>query len=104
LLLFYHVGSIVSFQVGAEDAEFLIKQFGGRVGVNDLLSLRKYNAYLKLLIDGESSDVFSMVLLPPPRVLNDERRILKILNYSRNRYASSKVVVEKNFDKFFVRV
>ena len=63
--VFGNVGTLASFQVGFDDAEHLSSQFSEEVMPPDLVSLSKYTAYTKLLIDGMPSKTFSMAALPP---------------------------------------
>jgi type IV secretory pathway TraG/TraD family ATPase VirD4 len=50
--VFGNVGSLLSFQVGADDREVLAEQLGGDIEANDVMSLPKYTAYVRLLVDG----------------------------------------------------
>ncbi|MDR2540215.1 MAG: type IV secretion system DNA-binding domain-containing protein [Candidatus Peribacteria bacterium] len=63
--IFGNVGTIVSFTLGYDDASVMTSQFKELIGVNDMISLPKYTAYTRLMIDGISSDPFSMKTLPP---------------------------------------
>src|SRR3989338_1693089 len=56
--VFGNVGTIVSFRVGAEDAEFLEKWFQPDFMMNDIVNLGKRNMYIKLMINGVSSKGF----------------------------------------------
>jgi CxxC-x17-CxxC domain-containing protein len=91
--IFGNAGSIVSFRVGAMDAEFLEKEFEPVFMMNDIVNLPKYQIYLKLMIDGIAGDAFSATTLPPIK-LEDAGNEAKIINSSRERYSSSKVEVE----------
>ena len=83
--LFGNVGNLLSFQVGARDADALAEQFAGILIPTDLLNLPKYNAYARLLIDGMPSRPFSMQTLPPQQHSNPDR--LKIIRRtSQHRY------------------
>jgi hypothetical protein len=62
--VFGNVGSMTSFRVGPEDAEFLEKQFAPVFNSYDLINIDNYNACLKLLIDGQTSRPFSIQTLP----------------------------------------
>jgi len=62
--IFGNVGTIISFRIGAEDAEVLAKEFKPVFNDNDLISLPKYNMYIKLMIDGTSSQPFSATTVP----------------------------------------
>jgi len=63
--IFGNVGTTIAFTVGKDDADIITGQFKGMVSVNDLISLPKYTTYTRLMIDGISSDPFSMKTLPP---------------------------------------
>lgn len=65
--VFGNVGSILSFQVGADDGEVLAEQLGGDVEASDVMSLPKYTAYIRLLVDGLAQRPFSMDTIPPKR-------------------------------------
>lgn len=92
--VFGNVGTIMSFQVGFDDAEYISMQYGEEVTPADLVSLSKYTAYTRLLIDGMPSKTFSMDTLPPPVYTPEEGRIEKIFKFSRERYATRREVVE----------
>ncbi|MCX6785617.1 MAG: type IV secretion system DNA-binding domain-containing protein [Candidatus Komeilibacteria bacterium] len=94
--VFGNVGTIVCFRVGAEDAEFLAKEFAPRFDETDLVNLPKYNVYLKLMIDGMASEPFSATTLPPAVETDNWQEILdKVVKVSRERYASRKAVIEE---------
>jgi len=63
--VFGNVGTIVAFRVGATDAELLEQEFAPVFTQTDLVNLDKYNASIKLMINGISSKPFSMRTLPP---------------------------------------
>ncbi len=84
--VFGNVGTVMAFQVGFDDAEYLSQQFAEEVLPNDLVSLSKYTAYMRLLIDGMPSKTFSMSTLPSPAVNMDEELLKKVSKVSRERY------------------
>lgn len=65
--VFGNVGTLITFQVGAEDAEYLEKEFAPTFSVEDLINLARHQIYLKLMVDGRASQPFSAVTLPPPQ-------------------------------------
>lgn len=92
--VFGNVGSILSFQVGFDDAEYLSQQYGEEVLPNDLVNLSKYTCYMRLLIDGMPSKTFSLATLPPPQFdINPEQRE-KVIRLARERYSAPRAVVE----------
>jgi CxxC-x17-CxxC domain-containing protein len=92
--VFGNVGTLMSFRVGAEDAEFLEKEFAPEFAASDLVNLTKFDIYLKLMIDGMASRPFSATTLPPYSKQEKSYRE-KVIGLSRERYASSKEEVEK---------
>ncbi len=92
--IFGNAGSIISFRVGAMDAEFLEKEFEPVFMMNDIINLPKYQIYLKLMIDGIAGDAFSANVLPPIKIESDPETEQKIINASRERYTSNKAEVE----------
>ncbi len=92
--VFGNVGTIISFRVGAEDAELLEKEFSPEFLATDIVNLGKRQIYLKLMIDGITSRAFSartMDTLPPLPVSNREI----IIEESRRQYSVSRDSVEK---------
>ena len=97
--VFGNVGTIISFRVGAADAEFLEKEFFPEFSLRDLVNLDNYNVYLKMMIDGVSSRPFSATTLPPMDTgVTNQRE--KIVNISRERYANSREQVEAKIAKW----
>jgi len=99
--VFGNVGSILSFQVGFDDAEYLSSQFGEEALPADLVSLSKYTAYTKLLIDGMPSKTFSLDTLPPPYIESEgTSRKEKILKVVRERYTQNREFVEDKIKRW----
>jgi hypothetical protein len=92
--VFGNVGSMLTFQVGSDDAEVLSLQFEEMVSPKDILTLPKYHAYIRLMIDGMPSKPFSVGTLPPPKFEQDEGRVEIIRGLSRERYAMPRGIVE----------
>lgn len=99
--IFGNVGSLVVFQVGAHDCEILSQQLGGDVQPQDLLKLPRYQALVRLLIDGMPSRPFSMQTLPPSSLRSDPLRALRIRRYSRQRYGRPAKQVEREIAAAF---
>lgn len=102
--VFGNVGTIVSFQVGAQDSELVAEQLGGDLTKQDLLSLPRYQAYVRLLINGMPSRPFNMHTLPPARSSNDPDRPTMIRRASRHRYARPVKEVEQEIRSAFTTV
>jgi hypothetical protein len=98
--VFGNAGSLVSFQVGADDAEALSAQLGDAVTPQDLQALPKYEAYARLLIDGLPSRAFSLCTLPPSQELAASRSDV-IRRVSRRRYSRPVAKVAKAIEHAF---
>lgn len=98
--VFGNVGSTLAFQVGFDDAEYLSSQFGEEALPADLVSLPKYTAYTKLLIDGMPSKTFSLDTLPPPHLEDEDGRREKILKVVRERYTQGRDIVEDKIKRW----
>lgn len=97
--VFGNVGTIITFRIGAEDAELLEKEFAPEFSANDIVNLAKWKIYLKLMIDGVASRPFSADTLSPfPKLTRDYRQ--EILEHSRETYAFPREEVEKEINKW----
>lgn len=96
--IFGNVGTIIAFRVGAEDAEFLEKEFAPEFDENDLVNLSKFNIYIKLMIDGMASKPFSALTLPPHKLEGESYSDVLIEN-SRKQYGVPVAEVEKKIDE-----
>jgi hypothetical protein len=91
--VFGNVGSILSFRVGSEDAEFLQKQFEPIFSASDIVNLDNFNLYAKIMVKNQVSRPFSMITLPASRP--DLGLVEKIREYSSLKYGRPKEEVEK---------
>lgn len=98
--VFGNVGTLIAFEVGAEDAELLAKEFYPIFDEKDLISLPKHQIYLKLLINGTASEPFSATTLPPPNRKSYHRE--EIIEHSRNRYCTPRRIVEEQMRKHYL--
>ena len=58
--VFGNVGTMMSFKVGAPDAEFLEKEYSPVLSGQDIVWIANYKSYIKLNIDNATTRVFSM--------------------------------------------
>lgn len=91
--VFGNVGTVITFRVGAEDAEFLEKWFSPDFMMADIVNLGKRNIYLKLMIDGISSKGFSAMTLNSFQKPDVSYRP-DVIKASREAYATPRAVVE----------
>lgn len=92
--VFGNVGTMITFRVGAYDAEVLEKEFAPTFTAEDLVNLGLRQVYLKLMIDSVTSQPFSATTLPP--ILPPEHSYVKeITDNSRKTFARPREIVEK---------
>jgi type IV secretory pathway TraG/TraD family ATPase VirD4 len=63
--IFGNVGTVISFRLGARDAEYVAREFHPVFSEDDLINLPQYHICLKLMIDGINAAPFSAVTLAP---------------------------------------
>ncbi|HLD21136.1 MAG TPA: type IV secretion system DNA-binding domain-containing protein [Patescibacteria group bacterium] len=91
--VFGNVGTIITFRVGSPDAMFMEAEFMPRFTPEDIINLPKYNIYIKLLIDGVTSQPFSAITLPPiSQTTHSGEKVIKV---SRERYARPRAEIEE---------
>lgn len=91
--VFGNVGTMVSFRIGAEDAEFVAKQFVPVFNEQDLINIDNYNAYIKLMVNGSVNRPFNMKAYPPTK--GNVEIALAVKELSRLKYGKLREIVEK---------
>jgi hypothetical protein len=101
--VFGNVGTIASFSVGAPDARDMENEFAPYFTAEDLISLERFQIYIKLMIDGMTSAPFSAHILLPwegdfhvQKTPNKER----VLEMSRMNYGTPAEYVEAKVAKW----
>ncbi|MEX0931940.1 MAG: type IV secretory system conjugative DNA transfer family protein [Candidatus Paceibacterota bacterium] len=91
--VFGNVGTMITFRVGAYDAETLEKEFSPTFLAEDLVNLNFAQIYLKLMIDGVGSQPFSARTIPPiPRPEISQKE--EIIEISRKAFSRPRAIVE----------
>ena len=96
--VFGNVGTLVSFRVGVEDAEFLAKEFAPVFNAYDLINIELRQAYVKLLINNTPSRPFNIHTLAPATGnldLANRFRELSRLKYGRPRAEVEADIIER---------
>lgn len=97
--VFGNVGTMITFRVGAYDAEVLEKEFAPQFTAEDLVNLGVFQIYLKLMIDGVSSQPFSASTLPPIKEPEVSYR-MKAIETSRAQFSKNRADVEAAIAKW----
>ena len=96
--VFGNVGTIISFRVGATDAEYLVKEYTPVFDEVDLVNLEKYHIYIKLLIDGLAVPAFSAITLAPPETSSEYLK--EMIQHTHDSYASARNDVESSIEQW----
>ncbi|OGZ66093.1 MAG: hypothetical protein A2822_04930 [Candidatus Staskawiczbacteria bacterium RIFCSPHIGHO2_01_FULL_41_41] len=92
-----NVGSIGAFRIGAEDAEFLEKQFEPGFSRFDLVNLDNFRIIMKMMLNNKISTPFKMEIYPPspgkPQIVDIIKKIAKL------KYGKPKALVEADIIK-----
>jgi len=98
--VFGNVGTMISFRVGATDAEFLELEFTPEFLQGDLVNLPNHHIYLKLMVEGVTSRPFSSTTLPPLEFERISDAKEKVIRVSRERYARPRAEVEEKISRW----
>jgi len=90
--VFGNVGTLVTFRVGAQDADFLNREFVPVFEPADLTNLNNFNIYVKMAIDGVTSTPFSARTLLT--TYNPTGNVQRIIEQSRTKYSKPRIEVE----------
>jgi hypothetical protein len=88
-----NVGTLMTFVVGAQDAQVLDKEFGKDFDVDDLVSLGKYQILMKMSINDRTSNPFYATTLPLPSCVN--KNYEKIVKMSRSQFGRKRKETQK---------
>ncbi len=96
--VFGNVGTIILFRIGAADAEDLESEFDPTFTPIHMVNLTKFHIYLKLMINGVSSQPFSAVTLEPLAEITGS--VDKVIKVSRERYGSAREEIEEKITRW----
>ncbi|MFA5644646.1 MAG: type IV secretion system DNA-binding domain-containing protein [Patescibacteria group bacterium] len=92
--VFGNVGTMVSFRVGSEDADFLVKEFGPVFNEYDLVNVGR-GGFVKLLVDGQAVRPFSFNTVWPLMGNYIPEMSKNIRQLSRYKYGQDRDVIIK---------
>ncbi len=92
--VFGNVGSMMCFKIGAQDAEYMAKEFAPVFSEQDLINIANYQAYIKLNINNATSKGFSMATIYDPTG-KDYEGAEAFRQLSRLKHAREKQFVER---------
>ncbi len=92
--VFGNVGTLQSFKVGAEDAEYLAKEYAPVLTEQDVIGIANYKAYMKLNTNNATSRPFSLETIWDETGKSEKVRAV-VKEYSRMKYARKRMFVEQ---------
>ncbi|MBA4336748.1 hypothetical protein C0416_03160 [bacterium] len=93
--VFGNVGTMMAYKIGAQDAEYMAKEFGPVFSEQDLINLDKFKAVMKLSIDSQPSRPFSIIPINPYLEEGDKNVAEAIKQLSRLTYGRDKSFVDR---------
>ncbi len=95
--VFGNAWTIMSFKVGAEDAEYLEKEYAPLLSQQDIINIAKYTTYCKLNISNASSRPFDIKTIWDEKYKS--KKIAEIVReYSRKKYGRKKKYVDMEIE------
>lgn len=92
--VFGNVGTMMSFKVGADDAEYMAKEYAPVLTEQDVLGIANYKAYIKLNINNTTSRPFSLETVYD--MSGQNKKIGEIIRqYSRMKYGRKREFVDQ---------
>lgn len=92
--VFGNVGTLQSFKVGAEDAEYLAKEYAPVLTEQDVIGISNYKAYMKLNVNNSTSRPFSLETIWDETGRNEKVRDI-VKKYSSMKYGRKRIFVEQ---------
>ena len=100
--VFGNVGSIISFRIGPDDAEFMKNKFEPVFTPQDIVNIDNLNAYVSLLIGGQTTRPFN-IKVDTEKVFGagDKELALEINKLSKLKYGRPREEVEEEIKSMF---
>jgi energy-coupling factor transporter ATP-binding protein EcfA2 len=96
--VFGNVGTLIAFRIGNTDAEVMETEFGNKIPASALADLDRYEAVVKLLVDGSNLEPFRAKMLPP--LENRIGRKDKLIARSRERFSTPRVKIDDKLSRW----
>ncbi len=95
--VFGNAGTIMSFKVGADDAEYLEKEYAPLLSQQDIIGIANFTTYVKLNIDNATTRPFDMRTIWDSAYKNPKAAEL-IRDYSRKKYGRKRKYVDMEIE------
>ncbi|PIR97656.1 MAG: hypothetical protein COT91_00330 [Candidatus Doudnabacteria bacterium CG10_big_fil_rev_8_21_14_0_10_41_10] len=98
--VFGNVGTMMSFRIGIEDAEIMAKEYKPVFDEFDVINIERFQAYVKLMINGTASRPFNMTTLPPREdgsfKIAEAMKELSRLKYGKSRAEITQEILDRS--------
>ncbi len=95
--VFGNAWTIMSFKVGADDAEYMEKEYAPLLSQQDIISIANFTAYCKLNIDNATTRPFDLKTIRDNNYKNQQIADI-IKEYSRKKYGRKKKYVDMEIE------
>lgn len=95
--VFGNAGTIMSFKVGADDAEYMEKEYAPLLSQQDIIWIANFTAYCKLNIDNATTRAFDIKTIWDNNYKNEKIAGI-IKEYSRKKYGRKKKYVDMEIE------
>ncbi len=96
--VFGNAGTLIAFRIGHTDAEVMANEFGNAIPASALADLERYEAVVKLLVEGSNLEPFRARMLPP--MGSGIGRKNKLIVLSRERFAMRRKTIEDKLNRW----
>lgn len=93
--VFGNVGSIMCYKIGAQDTEYLVKEFSPTFSEHDLINLDKFKGVMKISVDTQPSRPFSITPVNPYIEKGDFEAAEAFKQLSRLKFGRDREFVER---------
>ncbi len=103
--VFGNVGSIASFRIGPDDAEFMKNKFEPVFTPQDIMNIDNLNCYVNLLVNGQTARPFN-IKLETERVFGagNPEMTTYLKQLSRHKYSRPRAEVEEEIKSKFINI
>ncbi|RKW20412.1 type IV secretory system conjugative DNA transfer family protein [Candidatus Gracilibacteria bacterium] len=95
--VFGNAGTIMSFKVGAEDAEYMEKEYAPLLSQQDIIGIANFTAYCKLNIDNATTRPFDLKTIWDNNYKSEKIAAI-IKEYSRKKYGRKRKYVDMEIE------
>ena len=93
--VFGNVGSMMCYKIGAQDAEYMAKEYGPTFNEQDLINIDVRKAVAKISVDGQPSRPFTLIAENPFKRDANPRMAEALIQLSRLTYGREKRFVDR---------